>query len=917
MIADHEDGPETEDRNPVDILADEFSDRLRAGENPSITEYVRRHPDLETDIRELFPTITMMEQFRKKQQVDTQLSQASARLDAKRLRQLGDFRVIREVGRGGMGVVYAAEQQSLKRLVALKILAPGVTGSDNELRRFRREAEAAARLHHTNIVPVFGTGEHDGLHFIVMQLVDGVPLNETIESVRTGSSVTPPPTRTAAAPTDNEHLPDSSTSSSLHLKSAFTATMAASVLMTGSTSKPAAMATTDASHGVSGRNDTLAHKPGRPSSRLSWDAQPESRVCDQTAPQQSDKCEPEKHQVSHQNPGPRYWNSVAEITAEIADALSYAHDQGIVHRDIKPSNILFDRAGGVWITDFGLARHEEHEAVTRTGDLIGTLRYMAPEQCDGTGDTRSDIYSLGLTLFELITLQPAFPESRHGLLIQQKQDGAFPKPRSLNRRIPRDLETITLKACSTDPAHRYASAGDLSADLRRFLDDRPVRARQATSVEQLWRWSRRNPMSAALSGLSLSLLIALATVFAIGNYRTGLALSDAQRERTSAENERNLAQTEREGALAAANKARKEEERARAESDRAEANLQTAVRAFEQIIQNVASRGIPQSMTFTDPDDPDEDRRMATSNDPVVTQADAELLASLLRFFDEFASRNSADLEVQSADARRYIGDIHQRLGRLEEAVTAYNQARQTIEPLSLAAPDNPKLTLQLAGILNDLGVTLSRRGEYREPFELHLKARRLISESEELMATTEGRFALAQTHNLLGSIGSRTGVTRLYAALASDDSLGPGFRRRNGNSNPTESRRGRGPVRELEPSAGTGNKPDRNPTSASQNQVQRTDSPRMMFQRILASYEQAIGLLTELIEQDPSSGRFRLALARCFRNRMAFSRMVGNRSLEHSSLEQSIQHLDSLVTDFPNIPLYQFELADRSEEHT
>ena len=153
MIADHEDGPETEDRNPVDILADEFSDRLRAGENPSITEYVRRHPDLETDIRELFPTITMMEQFRKKQQVDTQLSQASARLDAKRLRQLGDFRVIREVGRGGMGVVYAAEQQSLKRLVALKILAPGVTGSDNELRRFRREAEAAARLHHTNIVP--------------------------------------------------------------------------------------------------------------------------------------------------------------------------------------------------------------------------------------------------------------------------------------------------------------------------------------------------------------------------------------------------------------------------------------------------------------------------------------------------------------------------------------------------------------------------------------------------------------------------------------------------------------------------------------------------------------------------------------------------------------------------------------------
>ena len=180
MIAEHEDltSDEDDDRNPVDILADEFSERLRNGENPSITEYVRRRPDLEEDIRELFPTISMMEQFRKKQQVDTQLTQQSARLDAERLKQLGDFRVIREVGRGGMGVVYAAEQQSLKRFVALKVLAPNVTGSENELRRFKREAEAAARLHHTNIVPIFGTGESDGLHFIVMQLVDGVPLHE-------------------------------------------------------------------------------------------------------------------------------------------------------------------------------------------------------------------------------------------------------------------------------------------------------------------------------------------------------------------------------------------------------------------------------------------------------------------------------------------------------------------------------------------------------------------------------------------------------------------------------------------------------------------------------------------------------------------------------------------------------------------
>ena len=935
MIAEHDDltPNEDEERNPVDVLADEFSERLRNGENPSITEYVRRHPDLEEDIRELFPTITMMEQFRKKQQTDTQLTQVSARLDAEKLKQLGDFRVIREVGRGGMGIVYAAEQQSLKRFVALKVLAPNVTGSENELRRFKREAEAAARLHHTNIVPIFGTGESNGLHFIVMQLVDGVPLNEAIESVLIDSDSTERPEKNEPPSHDS-----------------FTASMAASALMTGSTLQPTAASmaaslkadvptTIEATlrkplprENGSGPRHSMLTPPSTASilGPVKRDQASSPLLDDHNAVEDTDdpSISPQPTAV-RRNLGRRYWNSSAGIVAEIADALSYAHEQGVVHRDVKPSNILFDRAGAVWITDFGLARHEDQEAVTRTGDIIGTLRYMAPEQCNGVGDTRSDIYSLGLTLYELITLQPAFPEARHGVLIQQKHDGTFPRPRSIDASIPRDLETITLKACSTDPAHRYQTAAEFEADLRNFMDELPVQARHITSAERLWRWSRRNPVTAALSGLSFALLIAVAAVTAVGNFRTGLALADAQRERKSAESERNLAQTERNRALAAATKAQQEEEHAREESERAEANLQTAVRAFEEIIANIASRGIPQSMTFASAEDggvdPEAGEPPATSSDAVVTQADAELLESLLRFFDEFASRNSADLQAQSADARRIIGDIHQRLGRLDDAAEAYREALKIVVSLSDASPENTDLILKQARILNDLGVTLSRRGSFREPYELHQKAQKLISESDELMATTEGQFALADTHNLMGSIGSRTGVTRLYAALSSDGSFRPPGRRR--PSRPSSATGNTGPSTTTPPNttggqttnAQTGNSQTGNAqtgnsqtgTTQTAQGTGRSHNGDSQVRRILDSYEQAVSILTELINQEPSSGRFRLALAQCFRNRMAFSRMIGHRRLERESLEESIQYLDDLTRDFPSVPVYQFELAD------
>jgi tetratricopeptide (TPR) repeat protein len=170
----------------------------------------------------------------------------------------------------------------------------------------------------------------------------------------------------------------------------------------------------------------------------------------------------------------------------------------VLHRDIKPANLLLDLKGTVWVTDFGLAKAKETDDLTQEGEIIGTLRYMAPERFDGAGDHRADIYALGLTLYEMLTLRPAFNTENRPRLIEQLVEANPPRPRSINPAIPRDLETVALKAIAGDPAQRYQNAEALADDLRRFVEDRPVRARRATRTEQLWRWCRRNPAVASL-----------------------------------------------------------------------------------------------------------------------------------------------------------------------------------------------------------------------------------------------------------------------------------------------------------------------------------------------------------------------------------------------------------------------------------
>lgn len=903
----------TSDRNPIDVLGDEFAARLREGSAPSIDEYVDSHPELADDIRATFPSIAMMEKLSRKEHTERKFERQTSRLIGDSLETLGDFQIVREIGRGGMGIVYEAVEQSLKRRVALKVLGPNVAGSQKQVQRFNREAEAAARLHHTNIVPVYGTGEERDLHFFAMQFIDGVPLSAVIRSVggrpaklddsaASGSGsladrlLAPAASRESSQ--DSLHTNGSSDSTRL-----FKAELAAKALLTGThkgrTFQSGDNSSSEQTLDIDGREVEVAN------------VEPVLNSDEPTPPSTA-----KLPAISM-----KYWRNVARIGAAVADALHYSHQHGVLHRDIKPSNLLLDREGVVWVTDFGLARHEDQEGITNTGDIVGTLRYMAPEQFSGESNTRSDIYSLGLTLYELLALRPAFEESRHGPLISQKTSSTPSRLRSINGDIPRDLETITQKASATNPADRYATAGDLAADLRRFLEDRPVLARRATTAEQLLRWARRNPIVASLTGATVALLATVAVVFAVGQHRTQAALDIVGAQKSQLEER----QVQLDQSLIAE---RNSSKLAREEYARAEQNLQLAIEAFDSIIDNVASRGVPQSLTLNLGDDEsgEEEPRVY---DTMLTAADADLLEKLLAFFDDFASQNRTDLRLQSASARKRVGDIQQRLGRFEEAEETYRQSLAAFETLSAQKPDDLQLVIGQARIRNEIAIAASRRGAMWGAVDQHNLAKSLLQETSGVMETSNGKLELARTLGLLTTIGSRTGMSALMAMGRNGSSSGRppsdgrsrGDGRRERERRPTDqSGKSRSEDGESRPERSNadrsdGSRSERDRSEGGRRGPGQGGSSRSGFRNWSEMFrktsDQSLALLTELLNGEPSRPDYRLELAIAWRNRATVARIVNDPEMGKEAIATAITHLDELARDFPEESIYRFELAD------
>jgi serine/threonine protein kinase/tetratricopeptide (TPR) repeat protein len=418
----------------ADIVAD-ITDRLHAGQTVNIDEYIARHPEFADRLQTLLPSLELLHACGSMPSNDLAAEPNHG--------TLGDFRILREVGRGGMGVVYEAEQISLGRRVALKVLPFASTLDPKQLQRFKNEAQAAAGLHHTNIVPVFATGVERGVHYYAMQFIEGRTLAALIAALR--------PEPAGPAPTGS-YLPGVSET------------------------PPAAARTTER---------TL--------------------------------------------PGPAHFRLAAQLGVQAAEALEHAHQLGIVHRDIKPPNLLVEYtpeaadpspltphgAPRLWITDFGLAHCQSRAGLTMSGDLVSTLRYMSPEQAMAKRalvDHRTDLYSLGVTLYELLTLEPTFGGRDREELLRQIAFEEPHRPRQRYKYIPAELETVVLKAMEKNPAERYATAQELADDLGRFLEDRPIQARRPTLAHRLRKWARRHPSLT----IGLAAALAAAVVLAVG-----------------------------------------------------------------------------------------------------------------------------------------------------------------------------------------------------------------------------------------------------------------------------------------------------------------------------------------------------------------------------------------------------------------
>ncbi|WP_339733376.1 serine/threonine-protein kinase [uncultured Gimesia sp.] len=765
----------------LEQIADVFISQIRNGEKPVISEYVKRYPDHASEIKEFFPAIAALEGGKQAGQAHGKVS-----LGASTPQQLGDFKIVREIGRGGMGVVYEAIQESLNRRVALKLLPRHSLLEENQLRRFRREAELTASLHHTNIVPVFGVGENSGFHYYVMQLIEGVGLDELTQKIM----LTAADSNLEQITAGNESLTQTGSDTSL-----------------------------------SNNEDSQIEFPK------------ESTPCDEVSP------EFEKYVGSPQN--------IAALGIQAANALQYAHDRGILHRDIKPGNLLLDRDGLLCITDFGLARAAEQTDLSKSTDMVGTLGYMAPEMFRGETCRQSDIYGLGITLYELLTKRPAIDRTSRHEMIDQITRGTIPSLRRVNPELPRDLETIIQKAVAADTKHRYLKASDLADDLNRFLENRPISARRVTLFEHLWRWSRRNPAIASLSGLALSLLLLLGITMAVGF-----------------ENERR-------------------------ERKRAEASSQLATAALDRVFNRFVPSRAPSTKNNSS---------AADYSEPVLSRESADLLAGMVQFYEQLADSTGSqrEFQIKAANAQHKVGDIHRRLGDYQSALAAYqkslaiyNQNSDEADPLTVAT------------LFNEIGRIHWYLNQLTAANASYQKAEKLLK--QELANNPEQpalRFELARSYFLMshrirpGQVKRHPNPPQAPRFPATEDESG---------ADQTLSQKA---IEILEPLVSSDHsKPEYRYLLALCLQEQISNQ-YPQSQADTEKQARVLQILENLVQEYPHVADYRQAVVKSY-ERIEF-RYTTPQDIEETVtklLQKAIQHASRLVSDYPTIPEYKISL--------
>ncbi len=588
-------------RDLIDLLAEDFVSRLQLGESPTVAEYIEKHPELESEIRDVFPALQMMEQARPND--DTMAATRPRNLKSKE--RIGDYEIIRKIGQGGMGVVYQARQQSLNRRVALKILPPNVSSDEVFIERFRREAQAAAKLHHTNIVPVFEVGQDGDTIYYAMQFIDGRPLDQIQKEVIKL----------------NEQEPSEAGKSSI------------SELIAGSAS-------------TSTGSQTQLH----------------------------------------------YFKAIAGLGACVADALGFAHERSIIHRDVKPSNLLLDNQGVIWLADFGLAKTGDSD-LTETGDFLGTARYMSPERFKGQGDHRGDIYGLGVTLYELVALRRAFTADDRFNLIEQIANQEPTRPSEINRKIPLDLETIILKSMDKDPRRRYQNALEMADDLRRFVDDQPIRARRATFVERALRWTRKHK---AQTAAMLSMVVAIAALV-IGT------ISTLQQRNIAIENESLAKRNEK---LARKNEglAKKEAIRADKAAGKARDSLKVTVAALTDLVDSVVKE---------------------MRNRPDLISLKMKILANAKAKLIQVTELADDSPEVISLKIRAFnaVGQLSYEIGEYKECKSNYENALQLASGLDSAADYQDDLFQARSDIFSGLAAMAFEKHDQENARALYQKA--------------------------------------------------------------------------------------------------------------------------------------------------------------------------------------------------